>query len=223
MQRNKLLTSKNLILSIALFLFFNTNMVLGGTVKIETIADGAVNPPQVDTDSDSTSLYRSFISWKSIFEFDLSPIPENIMLTDATLSLTYTKFFAADNWLPITINFYAYAGDGEVTVSDFSSDASLVGSITYSEDENDGTALDLSLTDLGFIQSLLYDENNEYLTFRVWCENDLFVGGISSLENTTYDPVSLTLEYSTVPLPSALIFIASGIVVLAGITRRKKY
>ncbi len=73
MQRNKLLTSKNLILFIALFLFFNTNMVLGGTVTIETIADGAVNAPVVDTDSDSTNLYRSFISWKSIFEFDLSP------------------------------------------------------------------------------------------------------------------------------------------------------
>lgn len=215
---------KKMFVSLGLSLLLSANNAFSDTAILDTVADGhtyGYGSGTAYTSETYTNLYRSYISNKSIFEFDISSVPDDAILTDVSLKLVFTDFRAGSDWLPITINFYAYAGDGIVNATDHVASATLIASKTYTEEQKKGTVLDLSINDLYSIQSIIDDKNVNYLTVRAWCVNNMFIGGFSSLENTVYDPATLTLEYSAVPIPSTFFLLGMGLLSLLGYSRRK--
>nr|WP_321400396.1 hypothetical protein [uncultured Desulfobacter sp.] len=195
---------------------------MASMVTLEPIVDGDVSRSSFNTEDASTSLYRSGgACYKSIFEFDLSFISNDITLTGAEISLYFSRFFAVSSWLPVTINFYAYAGDGTVTLDDYTTeDSYLVGSVIYDTGQENGTQLVLSF-DTDYIQRLLDDDSVDYVSIRAWCTNSFFNGSIASLENSIYDAATLTLTYTSVPIPTTLFLLSSGVFALSVNIRRR--
>ncbi len=153
-----------------------------------------------------------------IFEFDLSSIPDASTINSVTLMVELGRFISNVGSGPAEIDIIAYNGDGVIDVADFdAAGTQVVDTNTPSAGTGGGDMLSFTFTDVTPVFDALA---GNLLTLRV--ETDSFASiQFAALESNDYNPAKLTVDYSAVPVPGALVF---GLTALAGLalTARRK-
>jgi hypothetical protein len=199
--------------------------IQASTLSINTIDDGFIEPNYGTVDTISTISQTSksgpAVAKRSIYEFDLSSIPDSATLVSATMSVFSTFAYGTGQ-----VDFYAYSGDGTVTLNDYSAPAVQVGSFLYPLGWNrlpDGVK---EITfDLAAMQNIF--NNSNYLTIRTQGNGGLYFD-VATLENGTYPAASININYTAptvVPLPgTALMFIPALLgFMFFGLRRSKEF
>ena len=180
----------------------------------------------VDTTSDRLNFSQSGGSvTNGVLEFDVSVIPDTATVNSASLEVTQVDF-TSNTGSTANVHIYGYVGDGTLDIRDFAATGTLVYTGTIGAGgggvgRTGGTVLNFNLTDLTPIVNSLASNK---LTLRLESDNFAIVR-FASLENQTYHPAELTIDYtaSTVPVPGALAFAATSIAVLGLVARRQQH
>ena len=162
------------------------------------------------------SAYRSI----GLIEFDLSSIPNNADITSATLSIyhennnnlgsRYDVFRTTSAWDEATVTFNTAPTFDLIAV-----DTLIIPDSVF------GVFRDWDVTSL--VSSWL---NGTYSNYGMWIEEIPVQGSAhawfsSSDQLAPYRP-KLSVEYSIVPIPTALVLFGSGLIGLVGMARHKK-
>lgn len=150
----------------------------------------------------------------AIYEFDLSSIPAGATVTGATLRLT-TFGLISNTQATANIDFFAWQGDGAITVEDHGDQAMPFGSLIAQEEYDAGaggvpsnTLLDIPFDSLSVLQSAI-DDNASFLSVRSETFN-FATFQIHSLETTNSAVLRPTLVVEYVPTPGAAALLALG-------------
>lgn len=158
----------------------------------------------------------------AIFEFDLSSIPDTATINSASLDMTLTRFVS--NLGPTAeIDIFGFAGDGAILEADFSTAGTQLFDGTTASGGVAGDVRSFALDPASFFESILA---TDLLTIRI--ETDSFASiNIASLENQTFDPLTLNIDFTAddtpVPAPAMAPLFAGGLGLLglAGWRRRR--
>lgn len=187
---------------------------LAAQLTIPAAVDGAVQYSGVlgysvftDEPSNRTSMSGGNNVRDAIYEFDLSPLPDDAVITGAALLLT-TSGLVSNTSSTATITFYGFVGDGAITQDDhgnLSADAQIAEQ-TYAvggSGPSVGSQLSIALDDIAVLQAALDDEGSDY--FGVRSETVSFVTfSVHSLEHEESTNVAPQLAITYVPEPGGL-------------------
>jgi len=184
-----------------------------------TIFDGPASPKDgsadfINNDDFVQALNNVIFESRGVIEYDISGI--GVPVTDAHLSLTVNEDLGP---FPFTLQFYSFAADGAVTVTDYDT-GSLFHSISY----NSSPTLTVDVT--GVLQDLIA-ANESFAGFNLrkleedqGTEGEAFVA-FKSLEFPTAARLHINeANNSTVPEPASLFLLGSGL--LGSLSFRKK-
>ncbi|RME34902.1 MAG: hypothetical protein D6786_03515 [Gammaproteobacteria bacterium] len=182
------------------------------TITLTPSADGdvfnnGITPPVIDTTDTVVSTYSSGIAQRdAIFEFDLSSIPDTAPILGASIS-----FFLFAGGLDSTMHAIDYPGDGVIDLSDHNHAGTTAASLTVPRVTSSQT-FSFNYTDVSGIAGALAGDLYT-LRFDVYGTSTF---RLASLEHTTYDPLTLTIEYRSqqqaVPTPTTLSLLLAGVI-----------
>lgn len=212
---------------------FSTSFLNAQTIVVAdftTIADGRVQSSGAagqtlfTAEEDISTLMSgpSNIS-DGLFEFDLSSLPSDAIITSAEL-LFRTAAVITNTSGTAPVEFFGYTGDGIIEITDESAAATSIASVDFPTTIGNNESVTAAISNLSSIESVLTDANSDDF-FGVRSETINFVDfRVDSLESTDLDAapatLRLTFETSTVPEPSSLAMI--GALGLGFLTRRRR-
>ena len=158
-----------------------------------------------------------------LFEFDLSSLPSDAVVTSAEL-LFRTAATISNTSGTAPVEFFSYTGDGIVDITDESAAATSIASIDFPTTIGNNEPVSVAISNLSVIESVLADTNVDDF-FGVRSETINFVDfRVDSLESTDLNAapaaLRLTFETSAVPEPSSLTMI--GALGLGFLARRRR-
>lgn len=213
--------ARNYLFLITLVAMLSPN-AFAASVDLSPTADGDVQifgGDDVDTTDTILGLTQSGgLARNIILEFDLSSIADDSTITSARIDFTLTRFVSQVGDNPAAIHVIAYNGDGTVDIADY---AAAGDAVLDTDTPKGGTGGDVRSFTFDDIAPLMAALSGNLLTLRV--ETDSFASiNIASLENATYDPVNLHIEFTPVPVPAALPLLLSAGVLLGTWGKRRR-
>ncbi len=178
------------------------------------------------TDIDTTDTIIAFtqsggLIRNAIFEFDLSSIPDGSAINSVSLDMTLTRFVSNVSSNPAAIDIFAFAGDGSILEADFSTAGTQLFDGTTPFGGVAGDVRSFALSPTSFFDGALAAD---LITIRI--ETDSFASiNIAALENSTFDPVTLNINFEPadpVPAPAFASLFAGGLAVMGMFGWRRK-
>ena len=197
---------KSLIRAIILFplVFQFTCAVRAETTVILATADataqsnGAKGQELVDdAETVQTSMSGGSNIRDGLFEFDLSLLPAGATVTAASLQYR-TAQIITNTGATSPVDFYGFAGDGTLDLSDQSASATIIAQEIFTTGVPNNTDVAIDISEISVLNDILNDSNpNDYLTVRSETQNFvLFL--VHSLEATSSDaaPPRLSVTFT---------------------------
>ncbi len=244
MKRNKNMKSMQKLFWMGIvmigFLFMAQN-TMAAVITINPIANeggertyGSTDSFEVFHDSNNytpvgvNSIWGSYMERRMSMEFDLSQIPSGASINSAVLTV-YTGSYGGSLHQEMDVYAAIYAGDGNISSSDFNQTANRVGG-PYHYDQDDWLNRPPNPLVID-VSSVLPDilNSSDYAGFT-WFHEGTISGSfsviiISTLMNEQdygdrYPTLQVDYSTSQVPIPSALLLFGSGILGLVGFRKR---
>jgi hypothetical protein len=193
------------------------------TITILASADGEVLDANEDGTFDGVDLNNNGIQVSNgkqnfpamaVFEFDLSALPGNAVITGAQFLFRVSGAAGGANRFN-NIEIAGAQGDGQVTIADANGSAVLLGALTlpFSGIGDQAVALAPAFVDLAAVSPLVM------LRLQSAASSDAIAHFISSLASGNGIPPSLLIEYDApappaVPEPGTMLLLGTGILPL---------
>lgn len=186
------------------------------TTDLMPTVDGAVQSSGVlgisiqDNESNRTSRSGGNNVRNAVYEFDLSSLPADAIITGASFNVTTRLIVSNVSNNPRDITFVTYAGDGVITEADYQ--GNTAGNIARVESglvgAPNGTDLSIALDGIADLQAAV--DGSGLLTLRSQTVN-FVTFSVHSLE-TTFTGVTLpTLSITYIPAPATAALLLAGV------------